>query len=52
MNKIDVDGRVMWESNNGERVCNPDTEPNRYGATKIEVDGQIMWENNNGERFR
>jgi hypothetical protein len=48
--KIVVNGRVLWESPNGERRSEPDKKPDTYGFEKITVDGQIMWEGPSGER--
>ena len=52
-NKIDVDGYIMWESNEGERLKQPDKKPKDfYGWHKVNVEGKIMWESPEGERVR
>jgi len=49
--KTDVEGKVMWESTNGERVKNTsENNQNMYGWRKTDVDGKIMWESPDGER--
>jgi hypothetical protein len=51
MKKIDVNGRIMWESCDGERYLNPEEKPkDLYGFNKITVDGKVMWESSEGER--
>lgn len=51
--KTDVDGKIMWENNSGERRFNPeDKNKDKYGWHKIDVNGVIMWESPDGERSR
>lgn len=51
MEKICVDGKIMWQSSNGERVNYPGEKIDTYGMTKIDVDGRIMWERCDGVRI-
>lgn len=48
--KVTINGKIMWENSNGERLKEPDKKPNTYGWHKVEVEGKVMWENNDGER--
>lgn len=56
MNKINVEGKIMWETCEGERFRNPNTanipseKRDKYGWHKINVDGKVMWESPEGER--
>ena len=50
MEKIDVNGVIMWESCEGERRKLPDKKPDKYGWQKVEVDGKVMWQSPEGER--
>ena len=53
MKKVTVNGKVMWEESNGERLKNPDEKPSdldMYGWKKVTVDGLVMWESPDGER--
>ena len=50
MNEVTVNGQVMWEDNNGERLKNPNEKPNMHGWQKVCVDGLVMWESPDGER--
>ena len=51
MRKTEVNGKIMWESVNGERFLDAGEKPKDLGVLrKIEVDGKIMWESRNGER--
>jgi hypothetical protein len=49
MNKITVNGKVTWESDNGERLQTPDDPPKDYfGYQKVTIDGVTMWESPDG----
>ena len=49
--KTDVNGKIMWESNDGERLKRPEEKPKDfYGWHKVDVNGKIMWESPEGER--
>ena len=50
MEKIDVRGRVMWQSSDGEIRKRSDEKPDKYGWKKISIDGKVMWESPEGER--
>lgn len=51
MKKINVEGKVMWESCDGERLRLPEERPkDLYGFRKVTVEGKVMWEGRNGER--
>ncbi len=48
--KTDVNGVVMYEASDGQRLKEPDKKPDKCGWTKIDVDGKVMWESPEGER--
>ena len=50
MHKITVDGKTMWESNEGERLKEPGEKPDTSGWRAIYVNGKRMWESPEGER--
>ena len=48
-NKKDVEGRVTFESPEGELLRQPEERPkDMYGWHKVDVDGRIMWESPDG----
>ncbi len=47
--KTDVEGRVTFQSPDGERLRNPGERPaDKYGWQKVDVDGKIMWQSPDG----
>jgi len=50
MSKITVKGIVMWENEIGERLKEPDEEPDICGWHAVTVNGRRMWESPEGER--
>jgi len=52
MDKITIDGRVMWQSSEGERLKVPNEKPDTYGWHRVTVEGVEMWESPEGERVK
>ncbi len=48
--KIDIEGMVMYQDSVGQRLKEPDKEPDKYGWEQIDVDGRVMWQSPDGER--
>jgi len=51
--KINVNGKIMYETSEGERFINPDIEKkdrDLYGWHKIHINGKVMWGSPEGER--
>jgi hypothetical protein len=53
MYKTDLDGKVIWENQSGERFFNPNEKPiDKCGWHKINIEGTVMWESPQGERSK
>lgn len=51
MEKVHVDGKIMWQENNGTtRRKEPDKKPDMYGWHRVTVEGKRIWESPEGER--
>ena len=43
-NKIDIEGKIMWQDSENRRRKEPDTKPDMYGWKAVDIDGRKMWE--------
>ena len=50
MEKISVEGKIMWQSVDGVIRKSSDIIPDKTGWHKVDVEGKIMWESPEGER--